>query len=370
MKTIYYIFLLLFAYVVISCEDRNSFKLDGNIKGLQSPEIYIISGSDLQVDTIQTKSGKFTYKGVSQEIEPLVIYMENGNAWITLWVQNGEKYFLKGDANYPEMFMVKGGEINILLSEFKNDNLTLIKEKCELRDKLSVRSEHLTESGANNDTQLSFQMKNVDRILKTKAQDFVEANPSSIAALVMIQDYILDIENASDIQPYLSIVTEEIKSNPLYEKLQTFCMKDLQTKNGQPALNFSITDTKNDTVSLETYKDKYLILTFATSQCEFCIPEYAELLSIQNSFPAKELAILTISLDVNKEDWKNSANENGINWTQAIDSTGWASEMASLYNVLTVPCNYLIDKNGTIVGSKISVDSIQSILTDKLKTKN
>jgi peroxiredoxin len=146
-------------------------------------------------------------------------------------------------------------------------------------------------------------------------------------------------------------------------------MKDLQIKAGQPALNFSIMDTKNNTLSLETFKDKYLILTFATSRCVFCEPEYVELLAIQDTFPAKELAILTISLDENTEQWKQLAKEKGINWTQAVDNTGWASEMVSLYNVLEVPCNYLIDNKGMIIGSKLRIDSIQTILNDKLKIK-
>ena len=371
MKVTYWICLLLITFVIISCEDKNSYVLKGNINGLQNPTIYIVQGSDLHIDTIQTKSGKFTYRGVSPTVEPLLIKMEDKSAWITLWVQNGVKFTLTGEANYPEMIMVKGGEVNKLLSEFKTENQSLIKEKCDLRDKLIIRSEHNPESNTNfNNVQLSSQLKNVDQILKTRAQDFVEAHPSSIAALVMIQDYILDIENASDIQPFLEIITDEMKENPLFDKLHNLCLKDLQTKTGQPALDFTIKDTKNDTISLKTFKDKYLILTFASSHCEFCKPEYAELLTIQNMFPAKNLAILTVSLDENRKDWEKLAQEHGINWIQAIDSAGWASEIASLYNVLSIPCNYLIDNKGIIIGSKLRMDSIQSILTEKIKNDN
>ena len=367
MKILYRFRLLLLALFVISCGDKNTYILKGNIAGLKNPEIYILSSTSLHLDTIQTKSGKFTYRGASPTVEPLVIYMDNGSVWITLWVQDGEKFSLTGDANYPEMMMVKGGEVNKLLSEFKTENLSLIKERCELRDNLLARTE---QGGSTNNAQLTSQLKNTDRILKTQAQDFVETHPSSIAALVLIQDYILDIDNASDIQPFLDILTNDVKENPLYDKLSARCTRDLQTKTGKPALDFKIKDTQNDTISLETFKDKYLILTFATSQCEFCKPEYAELLTIHDKFPEKELAILTVSLDTDKKDWADLAQEKGINWLQAIDSAGWASEIASSYNVLSVPCNYLIDKDGTIIGSKLRVDSIQTILKEKLKIKN
>ena len=362
--------LLLLALIIFSCKDENSYTLNGNIKGLQNPKIYVVAGENLQFDSIQAKSGKFTYRGVSKTVEPLLLYFENKNVWVTLWVQNGETFSLTGDANYPEMMMVKGGEINKLLTGFKRDNLSVLKERCELRDKLFSKPDISAESNINiNNTQFSSQLKNVDQILKTRAQDFVAAHPSSIASLVLIQYYILDVKNACGIQSLLSQLTGEAKANPLYEKLNELCLKDLHTKIGQPALDFKIKNTKNDTISLKTFKDKYLIMTFATAQCELCKPEYDELLAIQKTFPAKELAILTVSLDENKENWKALAQEKGINWTQAIDSAGWASEIASLYNVSSVPCNYLIDKKGIIIGSKLRIDSIQSILKEKIKLK-
>jgi peroxiredoxin len=221
-----------------------------------------------------------------------------------------------------------------------------------------------------NDAYLLSQLKNVEHQLKVSAQGFVEANPSSVAALVMIEYYILDINNASDISFFLNLLSGEVKSNPLYAKLQTICMKDLQLKAGQPALDFSVTDIKNDTINLDSFKDKYLILTFGSSKCDFCKPEFVELLAIQETYPEKELAILTISLDENKEDWEKMAEEKGISWTQVIDVTGWASDMVALYNVMEIPCNYLIDKNGTIIGSKLRIEHIQEILSEELTIKN
>jgi len=371
MKISYYFHLLLLIFFAISCGNKNSYILNGNISGLKNSEAYIVSGTNLHIDTVRIKSGKFTYRGVSQTVDPLVIYMENGSVWITIWVQNNENFLLTGNAHYPEMMMVKGGDINKLLSDFKTENLSLIKERCDLRDNLSARTEHASESGTSvNNAQLSSQLKNVDQMLKTRAQDFIKAHPSSVAALVMIQDYILDVEHASEIQPLLNLLTGDARANPLYDKLNALCMRDLQTKAGQPALDFNIENMQNDTINLDTFKNKYLILTFATSQCEFCKPEYAELLNIKKKFPEKDLAILTVSLDENKGDWKKSAQENGINWAQAIDSAGWSSKIASLYNVLSVPCNYLIDKDKMIIGSKLRIDSIQSILCGKLEVKD
>ena len=369
MKTLHYITLVFLALMIISCKDSDSYIIKGNIKGLQSPELYIVSEGNLRIDTIKNKSGKFTYRNVSQSFKPLLIYMENQSVWITVWVKNGEKISITGDADYPELILAKGGEINKLITKFKTENFSLIKEKCKLRDKLITRTEHPEELSVNNDVHLSSQIKNIDQILKTRAQDFVEKNPSSIAVLELIQDYILDIESALDIQPFLEILSEDVKTAQMYKTLENLSLKDLQTQANQPALDFSLISVKNDSISLKTFKDKYLILTFAMSNCDFCIPDYAELVNIRKEFSEKDLAILTVSLDKNKDNWIDFAKQHEITWTQVIDSVGWDSEIASLYNVLSLPCNYFIDNQGIIIGSKLHLDSIQTILTEKLNRK-
>jgi peroxiredoxin len=291
-------------------------------------------------------------------------------------VQNGEEYALNGHANYPELIAVKGGETNKLLMDFKNKNKNILKERGNLRDKILNNLKNPNELSVEiNETQLTSQIKNIDQILKTKAEDFVEAHPSSVASLVLISDYILEVDDVAKIQPFLELITEPAKENKLYEKLEQRYLKFLQTHVGNPALDFSIVDLKNDTISLETFKNKYLILNFSATQCTFCEPEYIDLLAIQKDFPATELEILTISLDENTSDWEKLAEEKNIHWIQVNDNAGWNSKMISLYNVSTIPCNYLIDKEGVIIGAKISADSIQSLLQElipppKLKTKN
>ncbi|MDR1610289.1 MAG: AhpC/TSA family protein [Candidatus Symbiothrix sp.] len=363
---------LLCTLVFASCKDIDSYTVQGNIKGIENPDIYIVIHTDstVRIDTIQSKAGKFKFKSKSETLESVVIYMEKGNVWVTVWAKNGEDIILTGDANYPELILAKGGETNDLLSDFKTGNKALIKEKGDLRDKILNNSKENGDVGAEMaSAQFSSQIKNIDQSLKKEVTDFVKLHPSSVAALVLIQDFLLDIENASDIQPVLSLITGEAKENELYAKLQTWSVKDQQTEVGKPAPDFEVLSTKNDTIRLKTFKDKYLLLMFAASWSPFCESDYPQWLAIRKNFSEKELGMLTISLDENKPDWEKLVKEKGFTWTQVIDNAGWSSAMVSLYNVSEIPCNYLIDKDKRIFGSKIPTDSIQSILTSKLKLR-
>ena len=133
MRFSYLFFLVLSIVFLFSCENKNTYTIEGKIKGLESSELYIVTKQNpsLIIDTIQAKDGKFNFEASSDSLKPVIIYMEKGSVWITVWAQNSDKITLAGDAHYPELMVVKGGEVNNLLSEFKEDNKDIIKERIE-----------------------------------------------------------------------------------------------------------------------------------------------------------------------------------------------------------------------------------------------
>ena len=362
--------LLILSCFLASCGDKNVFTINGEIKGLTHSDLYFVTQNDstYQIDTISAPKGKFSYKGVAENLKPVVIYMETGTTWITIWAKNGEKISLKGEANYPELITSKGNEVNKLLSQFKEENRSTIQERGDLRDKILFNSEKHEELG--NDLaegQISTQIRNLDLLLKNSAEDFIKLHPASIASLVLIQDYILDMEDATAVQTYLNLLGGEARENALYRKIEELISRESVIAEGNDAPEFDLVTLANDTVTLDTYKDKYLLLTFYTSSCEPCREEYDSLLDIRNQFSKKDLEILTISLDENPSDWRTLAKDKKMNWDQVVENKGWGSDMVNKYKILTVPSCFLIDKNGTIVGSGQPLDIIKNRLNLLIK---
>jgi lysozyme family protein len=75
--------------------------------------------------------------------------------------------------------------------------------------------------------------------------------------------------------------------------------------------------------------------------------------NIRKIFPKKELEMMTIALDEKKDNWEDLAKKQGIDWYQVTDVHGMASDMVSLYNLNTIPNNFLIDKKGIIFAKDI-----------------
>ena len=353
-----YLFCILLGFLFFaSCkEEEVVYTVEGNITNLVNSNLYVLSLSDsvMKIDTIRANDGQFKYTSFSDSTTSNLIYMEEGNVWITIWAKNKEQIKIVGDANYPELIEVHGSEINNLLTEFKIQNKDVIKERCDLRDA--------------KDPDNSAQINVIDQLLREKAEEFIKKHPTSLASLVLIQDYLVD-NNQGKVDQYLSLIEGEVRNDSLYKKLSLITEKYNRTEVGNPAPEFSLITTKNDTISLETFEDKHLLLTFEASWCAVCKGDYKVLVEMRKKYSKKRLEILTIALDKDKEEWEKTAKEEKINWHQVVDGNGLASEMLSLYNVNTIPNNFLIDKDGTILAKDIPADSIKGLLKEHINVR-
>ncbi len=364
-QLVYVVLILLF---LSSCKEKEGYVIEGKMTGLEDPALFFVTtlpeNQGIKVDTILCKkNGNFSFKGTSESPEPVTIYMEDGKIWFTVWVENKEKIVISGDVQYPELIMAKGGRINNLLAEFKSKNKALLKEKRDLSDNQSSNME-ISDSVAVSGNQSVYKSKisNIDHQLREKAEEFIVDHPTSIASLVLIQDYLMDVAHPELIQKYLSKITGEATQNPLYQKLVQVNKQIQQTVVGAKAPDFSVLDIHNDTIRLSSYKGSYFLLTFSASWCEMCDKDNEELSDLRKKINKEKLGMLTISLDEDSAAWTNIVKEKQLPWNQVVDTHGWGSEMVALYNITEIPTNLLVDKEGVIVGRHLSTDSIIGII--------
>ncbi|MDR0542511.1 MAG: DUF4369 domain-containing protein [Dysgonamonadaceae bacterium] len=186
-----------------ACRDERNYLLEGNITGLADPVLYIEPSGNrgAKVDTVFSKGGEFRYEASSDSIQPVLIFMEDGSVWVTVWAKNGQTVEISGDVGYPELITTNGNEINDLLTEFRQANMNIIKER--------------------NDTDDESRKKELMRILIRNSQIFIRKHPSSIASLVLIQDYLMESEDLAVVSAALSLIESPAKDNALYRQLRS-----------------------------------------------------------------------------------------------------------------------------------------------------
>ena len=333
---------------------------------MTTPAVFFITNINNNgsvIDTVYAKEGKFKYESTSDSVKPILVYLEEGSVWITIWAKSGQSIKISGDVNYPELIEAKGNDINDQLSLFKQKNKEIIRKKADLTDKLKQTTSEVKGSFEENYTQ----KLNLEQTLITSAENFIKENPSSIASLVLIQDYLLESNDAVIIGEYLSLIEEPAKSDRLYARLNNAYHRLVQTSVGNVAPEFSIMGSKDSLLSVNDFRGKYLVLSFEKSGCGPCNEDYPLLKEIYKNYKKRDVEIFSIAFEDNKSDWISIADEYGIDWIQAIDTYGFASPILAKYNVNALPDYFLLDKDGKIMAAHVSVKQLQELIAERLK---
>lgn len=144
-------------------------------------------------------------------------------------------------------------------------------------------------------------------------------------------------------------------------------VKSSNVKLHAPAPDFSIKDLNGQQVALSKYKGKYVLVDFWASWCPPCRNENPNVVAVYNTYKDKNFEILGVSLDDDKDKWKNAIKEDQITWTQTSELKGWKSSIVDLYGIESIPSNVLIDPNGNVVGINLMGEDLKVKLEELLK---
>ena len=135
---------------------------------------------------------------------------------------------------------------------------------------------------------------------------------------------------------------------------------------GKTAPAFSQADPDGKMISLESFRGKYVLLDFWASWCGPCRQENPNLVRTYQKFQDK-LSILGISLDQKKDPWLKAIKDDQLTWPQVSDLKFWNNAVAELYQVRSIPANYLLDKDGKIIAKNLRGPDLERALEQLLK---
>ena len=70
---------------------------------------------------------------------------------------------------------------------------------------------------------------------------------------------------------------------------------------------------------------------------------------VYKKYHSKGFEIYQVSIDKSLDDWKNKLNITGVRWPNVCDTAFPNSQTRYLFNVNTIPLNYLIDRNKQMI---------------------
>jgi thiol-disulfide isomerase/thioredoxin len=136
---------------------------------------------------------------------------------------------------------------------------------------------------------------------------------------------------------------------------------------GKPAPEFTGSTTDGKAVAVFSFRGKYTLVDFWASWCGPCRAENPAVVKAYRKYHPKGFAILGDSLDETKPEWVAAIRKDGLSWTQVSDLKGWQSSIAALYGVKGIPMNFLLDKDGKIIGKGLRAMDLEDKLAETIK---
>jgi thiol-disulfide isomerase/thioredoxin len=143
---------------------------------------------------------------------------------------------------------------------------------------------------------------------------------------------------------------------------------------GQRAPELAFSDPEGKIISLSSLKGKMVLIDFWASWCMPCRIENPNLVKVYEQYSdgkfkaGKGFTIYSVSLDTDKEAWMRGITMDGLKWDSHVsDLKGWSASPAALYNVLSIPANFLIDGNGIIVAKDLRAEALGLMMESLLK---
>ena len=364
--------ILILPLVILFACGRNHIKVNGVIKDTEKEMIYLDKmgvGEIVSVDSSGiNKHGKFNLKTKAPELNFYRLRLSDNN-FVTLLTGPGEKIRVTSSKEYlPENYEITGSENSqkvklldnhLLETQKKLDSLTTIFNELNDKPGFDTISKELDEAyqkivNEQRNFNIRFVLENLNSLASIKAlyQKFDE------------NTYVL-FKNR-DLQ-YLKIVSDSLQKAYPESKHTKALVADLekglnrynqlrfnQIIENMPktALDVQLPNINGDTILLSN-QGKYVLLSFWSIASEACVKENQVFKSLHKKYNPKGFEIYQVCIDNDIAKWEKAVKFDELPWISVIDTDPESSGVIRMFNVRSVPVNYMFDREGNIIGKDL-----------------
>ncbi|NCE72037.1 TlpA disulfide reductase family protein [Odoribacter sp. Z80] len=373
--------------LAISCGDKKNVSISGTIQGADKEKIYL---EQLNVDktypvdsTCTDKKGRFSFK-LTTQLPTFYNLRTNSGESVTLLAMPDEQIKINGQLKgLARNYWVDGSDHSLWIKLLNFQHQRTLSHMDSLQKIYTSLPQDV--SGNNERQRLTAEWDSVISKQISFSKDFIlkhAISPASYYALYQKFDkdnFILTPQEnlhsykivASSLQalypesPYTKAILTHLKQ--INQTLQGEKLRQLiaSSEGSLPEIRYA--NIQNDTLSLSSFKGKYIILDFTILQAEGAPAAIENLRKIYNKFKHKGVEIYQVCLDPNKADWEKAVKYFRINWPCVWDPDGLNSRAAQSWNIQNIPANYIINPRYEIVGKNLSGSRLEDRLKDLIR---
>lgn len=377
---------LIVSVLILSSCNKNKVRIEGTITNAPKNSVLYISnlatvGEKALDSTILEKDGEFNFKLACEQTSFYVLSLKSKN--INLLADPGDKITINSTAEeFGYKYQVKGSVNSGLMQ--------LLAEKLyETQIQMKKLQDEFTVAQKSGNTVLSDTIsKQYDKLLVKHKRFIIEfilqnlTSPISIAAVYQELEpgsYVLS--TTRDLQ-YIKLVSDSLKKyypkmpqvQALWterEKLLTqYNERRLQAMVKGQARNYpeiTLPDSNGKEQSLSSLDgSKVIILSFWACNDKNSNLMQADLMRLYNLYSSKGLKVYQVALNTEKEVWISALQHYQQPWINVID-LNTKSIAAGNYNLQNLPENFVIGKDGKIVGRDLAGNDLEKAINQQLR---
>ncbi|MDE5418346.1 AhpC/TSA family protein [Labilibaculum sp. DW002] len=370
-----------------ACSQKEVAEIEGEIVNANGKVLYLdklhTSSTELMDSVVIGDNGRFKLEVEVTQPDFYLLRLSNGKL-ITLLLEPKEDVLMhiKG----PEMskdYIVEGSKGSKLVKQITD---TLNNTKAKLA---SIRKELNEKKSDPNYSSISQNLlaEYVETLQNQRkfSVDFVMKNATSLSSYMALyqklDDKTFTLNENDDIQ-YVKIVASSMRAlypeheytkailhnyKTLENNLSNLKIKQLIQEKGASFPDITLPNTKNKEVSLSSFDGKFVILSYWASQDANSRKQNSTLSKIYKKYKNKGLEIYQVSVDQNEDQWKEAIKKDGLKWTNVCELENGSAMAVRNFNVQQIPANYLISRQGEIVGKNLYGLALEEKVADYVK---
>lgn len=368
---------LALALALCGCQS-SKVRISGKFLGLNSQKAYLeqmsVATGQLLIDSVAlAPDGSYRFEVDNVPSTPSMYNIVYNNERIPLLISGGDNITVGSLGSVLMNYTVSGSRESELLREFNREYIAGVQQLN------SIIADYAQAEG-DNKTSLAQRYNEQYRAIKRNQISFIVEHKSDIAAIYALyqrlpgEQYLVNPD--SDIIYFRTVadaVSESYPDSPYLISLRndvarmearTLLLQSIQERS-YPDL--SAPDMYGNEVKLSSLDGYVILVDFWSAEMGNSNALNADLKEIYRRYESKGFRVYQVSVDTVKSTWINAVQEQRLPWISVCDFRGEASPMLGTYNVKKLPSNYLIDRNGTIIGKDLYSTALEKRLEAILK---
>jgi len=363
MKSLLIYTLVLFTTLSQVSNAQHEVKITGTISGYPSNTEVVLINFETQSfsDTAYIMNGFFNFRVMNYEPAYYGIQVGKGSRpeMVNFFVEDTD-VSIYGRNGELERALVKGGTVQSDFDDFTtmNEPITIRFDKAHEEFNQAYQENKLDKADSLKKVVLDIRQERINF-----AAQYINNNPDKILSAFILKGSIPGLPK-TEIDSLYENLSPTVKESSYGNSIAIFLGYNKSIKIDDVAEDFELLDISGNTVSLKTFKNKYILLDFWSAGCGSCRIENRNLVKYYQQYKNKGLEIISISTDVNPKMWKSATKEDLITWSSLQDSKDDNGHVRLRYGVRFIPANFIIEPNGRILAKDLYGEELKEKLKE------